>query len=76
MTNEDQLTWQQVDEYGTQVNSLRLGDKFVTVLAKGPSGWEEVVGEIVYKGVGSVTVAITGRGDHLVWAPETRVIKL
>jgi len=78
-TTSDNLTWQEIEEYGECLQNLPLGSSFLTVVAtERGNSWENTVGKVEFKGIGSVTVDITrgGKPERVIWAPETRVIPI
>jgi hypothetical protein len=75
----NQLTWEEVEEFGVPLTQLSPGDMFVTVSASNPegTGLGEYTGKLIYNGVGSSLVQLDRDFDSRIrWAPETKVVKL
>lgn len=80
MTIEQKLTWEEIDQYGTPIASMTIGQQFVAVVAnREGTAWEETVGRVVeHWASGSVLVEFrrSKEMERTTWIPETRVIKL
>lgn len=77
---EDDFTWDEVEEGGVALESLKDQDWFAFVGSAqqdGEGGMRMWTGQIVHKCLGSVLVQLDRNwDDRMWWAPETKVIRL